>query len=142
MSILIALAAAAAQPCPHPYHYDGDDVHCDSPYWRALASGGGMRLHVINAPEINCAWRGGKPCSTKGAIASRDHLRSLTQGRSIACTWTGERTGYATGDRPVVECTASEIGDLGCAQWRAGYAKYVRYFDPSGTYKRRCQASK
>lgn len=140
MSLIIAIAAAAAtpMPCPKPTHHDGDDIRCDSPYWRGLAGKGGMRLHVIDAPEVDCRGRRKGPCITNGGIASRDHLRRLTKGRAVRCSWTGERTGSATGDRPVVECTAAGVGDLGCAQWRAKHAGYVRWFDRSGRFKQRC----
>jgi endonuclease YncB( thermonuclease family) len=146
MIILVTLiASAVAQILPNvpmvchaPTHYDGDDVHCDDAAWRALANGHGMRLHAINAPELNCAWRRGKPCSTVGGIEARDYLRALTANRSVTCIWAGDRTSTHTGARPVVECSASGVGDIGCAMLASGHAVHEPHFDESGIYLRKC----
>lgn len=145
MLIALVLAAAATEIkpgvpvlCVAPWHYDGDDVHCANAPWRALAHNHGMRVHAIDAPELNCAWRRGKPCSTEGGLAARDYLRALTAGRTVICTWTGDRTSRHTGSRPVVECQIEGVGDLGCAMMASGHAIYEPHFDPGGAWHARC----
>jgi hypothetical protein len=148
MMLVFALALAAipvGEPtaCPNPTHYDGDDIRCDSDDWRALAGKGGMRLGKIDAPEMRCSkYTGRKTCQTakERAIASRDHLRSLTRAGKVVCTWTGERTSEATGSRPVVMCSTATAGDLSCRQWRTGHARYVPRFDRKKLFRKRCKA--
>lgn len=144
--MFILLAVATIQPntptlCHAPWHYDGDDIHCADEAWRTLAHGHGMRLHAIDAPELNCAWRRGKPCSTAGGIEARDFIRTLTENRRVTCVWTGERTNIHTGARPVVECEAKSVGDIGCAMLRANHAIYEAYFDTDGRYLKRCKTN-
>lgn len=149
MTLVFALMLAAAPtppvtlPCPAPSHYDGDDIRCASDEWRAIAGKGGMRLARINAPEIRCrkAKQGHRPapCQKAAAIASRDHLRGLTAGRAVSCSWSGERTSERTGSRPVVFCEAAGSGDLSCRQWRDGEARYIPQFDPEKRFATACR---
>lgn len=144
MTLVFALMLATAPvgealPCPSPTHYDGDDIRCDSDVWRDLAGKGGMRLGKVDAPEIRCSRKpGGKACHKAKALASRDHLRSLTNGHRVTCKWTGERTSVQTGSRPVVMCSAAGSGDLSCTQWRSGHATYSAHFDPKKRFRNAC----
>ncbi len=76
-----------------------------------------MRMFGIDAPEMPGACRPGRQCTPGDPYAARDHLRSLTEGRTVVCA---EKDIDSYG-RPVVRCTA-DGEDLSCAMVAAGQA--------------------
>lgn len=96
--------------CVSPYHHDGDAIRCGF-------AGRSMRLYGIDAPEMPGACRPGRQCTPGDPYAARDHLVSLTQGRSIRC----QQVDTDSYGRQVVKCSAGEL-DLSCQMVRDGYA--------------------
>ncbi|ARR57249.1 hypothetical protein HY78_18630 [Rhizorhabdus wittichii DC-6] len=76
-----------------------------------------MRLYGIDAPEMPGACRPGRQCTPGDPYASRDHLASLTAGRSVRC----EQVDADRYGRLVVRCTAGGA-DLSCQMVRDGFA--------------------
>lgn len=96
--------------CAAPTHHDGDAIRCGG-------SGRSMRLYGIDAPEMPGACRSGRQCTPGDPYASRDHLASLTAGRSVRC----EQVDADRYGRLVVRCTAGGV-DLSCQMVRDGFA--------------------
>jgi endonuclease YncB( thermonuclease family) len=96
--------------CPSPNHHDGDALRCGY-------HGRSMRLYSIDAPEMPGACRVGRQCVPGDPYRSRDHLASLTAGRSVAY----RIVGYDRYRRPVVQAFADGL-DLSCAMVRDGFA--------------------
>ncbi len=103
-------AAAPPFSCPAPEHHDGDAIRCGS-------KGRSMRLYGIDAPEMPGACRPGRVCTPGDPIAARDHLRSLTAGKSVSCRQV-DRDRYG---RSIVRC-AADGRDLSCSMVRDGFA--------------------
>lgn len=96
--------------CPVPYHHDGDAIRCGG-------AGRSMRLYGIDAPEMPGACHPGRQCTPGDPYASRDHLSSLTAGRSVQC----EQVDTDRYGRAVVRCTADGV-DLSCQMVSDGFA--------------------
>jgi endonuclease YncB( thermonuclease family) len=96
--------------CPAPEHHDGDAIRCGS-------NGRSMRLYGIDAPEMPGACRPGRVCTPGDPIAARDHLRSLTAGKSVSCRQV-DRDRYG---RAIVRCEA-DGRDLSCSMVHDGFA--------------------
>ncbi|HEX8402253.1 MAG TPA: thermonuclease family protein [Allosphingosinicella sp.] len=107
----------AAFLCAAPAFHDGDNIRCDG--------GRAMRLAGIDAPEVagspKCQSRRGRSadCDYAAGARSRDHLRRIAAGRRVTC----ERVSIDVYGRPLVNCSAAGVGDLGEAQVRAGQAR-------------------
>jgi len=97
--------------CPSPRHHDGDAIRCGSGHGKS------MRLYAIDAPEMPGACRPGRWCVPGDPYASRDHLASLTAGRSVAYRVLSDDR-YR---RHIVQAFADGV-DLSCAMVRDGYA--------------------
>jgi len=96
--------------CASPTHHDGDAIRCGF-------IGRSMRLYAIDAPEMPGACRPGRRCTPGDPFAARDHLASLTKGRSVRC----RQVDIDHYGRRVVQCFAGTI-DLSCQMVRDGYA--------------------
>ena len=103
-------ADAGSFSCRFPSHHDGDAIHC-------LGGGRSMRLYAIDAPEMPGSCRPGRACTPGDPYASRDHLASLTAGKSVSCTQL-DTDHYG---RKVVQCMAGTV-DLSCAMVTDGFA--------------------
>ncbi|WP_439534836.1 thermonuclease family protein, partial [Polymorphobacter sp.] len=110
MSLLLPLAAALAFTCERPTHHDGDAIRC-------AGMEQSMRLYGVDAPEMPGSCRPGRKCTPGDPYAARDHLRALTDGRTVVC----DEKDIDSYGRPVVRCTA-DGADLGCAMVAAGHA--------------------
>ncbi len=96
--------------CPSPNHHDGDALRCGY-------HGRSMRLYAIDAPEMPGACRLGRQCTPGDPYASRDHLASLTAGRSVSYrVLSVDHYG-----RPVVQAFADGV-NISCRMVRDGYA--------------------
>lgn len=108
------LTAALILLCTAPAVHDGDSLRCN---------GERVRLIGIDAPELadspRChdARKARSDCDQKRAIASRDHLRSLTRGE-VRCE-SVSRDRYA---RVLARCWSGSV-DLNAAMVEAGHAK-------------------
>jgi len=87
---------------------DGDTFDCGSTR---------VRLHGIDAPELEGHCRPGRPCAPGDAHASTAHLRQLVSGVRVQC----RQTDTDVYGRAVARCTAADT-DLSCAQIDGGYA--------------------
>ncbi|MFZ5705712.1 MAG: thermonuclease family protein [Pseudomonadota bacterium] len=103
-------SAPTSFSCPAPEHHDGDAIRCGS---KARS----MRLYGIDAPEMPGACRPGRVCTPGDPIAARDHLRSLTAGKTVSCRQV-DRDRYG---RAIVRCI-SDGRDLSCVMVRDGFA--------------------
>ena len=114
------LLLAAAFLCAAPAFHDGDNIRCNG--------GRAMRLAGIDAPEVagspKCERRRGRraDCDYRAGARSRDHLRRIAAGRTVRCA----QLAIDKYGRPLVNCSAAGIGDLGEAQVRAGQARRWR----------------
>lgn len=88
--------------CPQPNHHDGDALRCGY-------HGRSMRLYAIDAPEMPGACRPGRWCVPGDPYASRDHLSSLTAGRTV----TYRVLDHDHYGREVVQAFADRV-DLSC----------------------------
>jgi len=96
--------------CPQPNHHDGDALRCGY-------HGRSMRLYAIDAPEMPGACRPGRWCVPGDPYASRDHLASLTAGKTVTYrVLSVDRYG-----RNVVQVFADGV-DVSCRMVRDGYA--------------------
>lgn len=96
--------------CPQPNHHDGDALRCGY-------HGRSMRLYAIDAPEMPGACRPGRRCTPGSPYASRDHLASLTAGRSVSY----RVLDYDRYGRAIVQVFADDV-DVSCAMVRDGFA--------------------
>lgn len=96
--------------CAAPAHHDGDAIRCNG-------EGRSMRLDSIDAPEMPGSCRRGRQCTPGDPFASRDHLASLTRGKSVQCRQT-DTDHYG---RRIVRCSADGI-DLSCRMVADGFA--------------------
>lgn len=96
--------------CPEPNHHDGDALRCGY-------HGRSMRLYAIDAPEMPGACRPGRWCVPGDPYASRDHLASLTAGRTVSYrVLSVDHYG-----RSVVQAFADGV-DLSCRMVADGFA--------------------
>lgn len=135
--MILLLAAMAAEPavgvympCTAPRHYDGDDIKCTDPAWKALAGNGGMRIAALNAPELD---------TDEGKVAKAT-IRDLSANKPVECAWTGTWAPGWKRPRPVVDCRVSGE-DLACLMVRHHVATWWPKFDPKGTRQRACKNS-
>ncbi len=107
-----ALSASAPDlfECRLPTHHDGDAIRCDG-------QRKSMRLASIDAPEMPGSCRPGRQCTPGDPYASRDHLASLTRGRTVRCRQV-DSDHYG---RQIVQCFAGDV-DLSCRMVADGYA--------------------
>ena len=96
--------------CQSPTHHDGDAIRCEG-------SKRSMRLYAMDAPEMPGACRIGRQCTPGDPYASRDHLASLTVGKSVTCRQL-DTDHYG---RLIVQCFAASV-DLSCKMERDGFA--------------------
>ena len=124
-------AAAQTFTCTPTRVWDGD-----GPIW--CAEGPRIRLAAIAAREIDGTCRRGQPCPSASGEAARDHLvqllggprgttrdgHVLVAGPPLRCRSVGPDD-YR---RTVAWCSTARVGDLSCAQVRAGVAlRWQRY---------------
>ena len=110
-------------------NFSGNMIAVDGDSLRPKAGGEDIRLHGIDAPELNqsCQDAGGQnyPCGRR----ARDHLRKLVAGRQVDCrTRDVDRYG-----RTVAVCTAGEtdlnrqmVSDGWALAYRQHEHRYVR----------------
>lgn len=107
---VMLLAAASGFACLSPTHHDGDNVRCAN-------IEESIRLQGIDAPEMPGSCRPGRQCTPGDPYAARDHLRGLTQGRTLDCSAEGQdRYG-----RVIARCAVAGL-DLSCAMIASGHA--------------------
>lgn len=112
---LVLLATAAGSfVCEQPSHHDGDNLRCAN-------MPGAMRLQGIDAPEMPGACRPGRRCVAGDPFAARDHLRSLTRGKTLQCRQE-DTDSYG---RAIVVCMAGAV-NINCAMIESGHAE-ARY---------------
>jgi endonuclease YncB( thermonuclease family) len=98
--------------CVDPQVVDGDTLRCGATR---------IRLHAIDAPEMNGHCRPGRQCVPGDPSASTEHLRALVSGSAVSCRQVDtDRYG-----RAVALCSAGGR-DLSCAQVQSGHA-FERY---------------
>lgn len=110
---LITLTTAAASfacQAPATSHHDGDNLRCAN-------VPGTMRLQGIDGPEMPGACQPGRNFVDGDPFAARDHLRSLTRGKTLQCVQEDTRT-YG---RAIVNCTAGAV-NISCAMIESGHA--------------------
>ena len=101
-------ASAADFECSSARVLDGDTFDCGSTR---------VRLHGIDAPELEGHCRPGRQCAPGDPHASTEHLRQLVSGVTVQC----RQTDTDVYGRAVARCTAAKT-DLSCAQIDGGYA--------------------
>ncbi|MCP3731533.1 hypothetical protein M9978_13980 [Sphingomonas sp. MG17] len=119
------VAAGQVFACTPTRVWDGD-----GPIW--CREGPRIRLAGVAAREIDNSCRLGHPCPRASGTAARDNLARLlggalgrapeghikVSGPVLRCI----SDGWAKGSRTAAWCSAPGIGDLSCAQLRAGFA--------------------
>lgn len=93
--------------CHAPYIIDGDTFTCNKKR---------IRLHAIDAPEMNGHCKHGRRCTQGDPIASRDYLIALTRG-DVSCS----ALYYDKYGRMIAQCLTESV-NLGCAMVEAGHA--------------------
>lgn len=101
-------ASAADFECASARVLDGDTFDCGSTR---------VRLHGIDAPELEGHCRPGRQCAPGDPYASTEHLRQLVSGVTVRC----QQTDTDVYGRAVARCTAADR-DLSCAQIDGGFA--------------------
>lgn len=101
-------ASAATLECTSAEVLDGDTFDCGATR---------VRLHGIDAPELEGHCRPGRECAPGDPYASTEHLRSLIGTQTLQC----RQTDTDVYGRMVARCTVGET-DLSCAQLEGGYA--------------------
>lgn len=105
--------------CASPSHHDGDAIRC--------AGRKAFRMHAIDAPEMPGSCRPRRQCTPGNPFASRDHLASLTRGRTVECRIVDadeDKPGFQETDlygRPIARCLADGV-DLSCRMVADGFA--------------------
>lgn len=94
--------------CSSPRILDGDTLDCASER---------IRLHGIDAPELEGHCRPGRKCTPGDPIASTSNLERLTSGAELKC----RKIDTDVYGRTVARCTANGL-DLSCAQISGGFA--------------------
>ena len=101
-------ASAATLECSSAQVLDGDTFDCGSTR---------IRLHGIDAPELEGHCRPGRDCAPGDSYASTEHLRAVIGSETLQC----RQIDTDLYGRMVARCTTGET-DLSCAQLEGGYA--------------------